>query len=59
MSWSIPFYYSSEEEYKQNSIGEWLNSLVSPLANTTMQLLLVIGGVLIIAFILFRKMKVI
>lgn len=60
MSWSIPFYYSSEEEYKQQSIGQWISDLFSPTVQSTiLPILVVLGGVLIIAYILFRKMRVI
>jgi len=60
MSWSIPFYYSSEEEYNKESIGQWIANLFTPtVTQSAIPLLLVIGGVLIIAYILFRKMRLI
>lgn len=60
MSWSIPFWYSNEDEYKKNSIGEWIASLFTPtISQSVIPLLLTIGGVLIVAYILFRKMRLI
>ena len=60
MSWTIPFWYSTEEEKKKESIGQWISDLFTPTVQSSIiPLLVIIGGVLIVAFILFRKMRVI
>jgi len=60
MSWSIPFWYENKEELEEQSIGNWISSLFTPTINqNVIPLLLVIGGVLIVGYILFRKMRLI
>ncbi len=63
MSWSIPFWYESEEQLKEQSIGNWINNLFKPSLETVTTsattLLIVIGFVLIVAYMLFVKLKII
>lgn len=58
MSWTIPFWYSDEKELEKNSIGSWINSLISPTVGTLSGLLILIFAILVIGYIIARKAKV-
>lgn len=63
MSWSIPFWYNSEEELEQNSItntlSKWWSELWGGVTTPIVNTLIILVVVFVIGLVVLRKSKVI